>query len=387
MVPAGEGLTPFLMEGTADATVWAVSASGVPVYREGLGFMLPTGRWSVVEACSGLRYVIAAGVLSSLFAYLNFGRTRTRVVFIAAALAVALVANWIRAYLIVMIGHLSGMRLGVGDDHVWYGWAFFGLTMFVVFWMGARWKEPSEGSSALPTSAGGERRGDVSPASTGGDRWMRQLPALAAVCTVGLAPLVLGALQDTQPLVDVGARVQASLNGPIEQGEPLVVPRFSGATATIQGILDPGHATDGYLAYYARQQRGSELITFGNSVLQSDDPNWRIASTSVGSIGFGSGNVRFREWIVRSKGADRLLWSWYTVGGREAAGEMGTKGLTAWAVLTGRGDHSTVTVLGTRIEQSGEGPVNPDALEAARRRLGSEMPGWVAGARMATGRR
>ena len=59
-VPTGEALVPRLMNWTADFTIGALRLSGIPVYREGNFFSLPTGRWAVVEACSGLRYVIAS---------------------------------------------------------------------------------------------------------------------------------------------------------------------------------------------------------------------------------------------------------------------------------------------------------------------------------------
>ena len=54
-VPAGDFLTPYLMTWTADITVAALRLTGIPVYREGLLFVIPTGTWSVVEACSGIR--------------------------------------------------------------------------------------------------------------------------------------------------------------------------------------------------------------------------------------------------------------------------------------------------------------------------------------------
>ena len=67
-VPFGGFMLPWLMEWTADFTVSAVRLSGVPVYREGMMFVIPSGAWSVVEACSGLRYLIASVmVLASVF--------------------------------------------------------------------------------------------------------------------------------------------------------------------------------------------------------------------------------------------------------------------------------------------------------------------------------
>ncbi len=381
MVPAGDGLTPMLMERTADATVRAVAASGVPVYREGLSFMLPSGRWSVVEACSGLRYVIAAAVLSSLFAYINFSRIRTRLVFIAIALLVALLANWFRAYLIVMIGHLSGMRLGVGDDHVWYGWIFFGITMFVVFWMGARWREPETMRGAAIAGRTGAAAG-----APGASTVRRTLViGAAALASLLAAPLLLGGLLQTMPRQDAEARMRAALGPGFEAGEPMVVPRFAGARATLQGVLDRSHQTDVYVAYFADQTSGPEMITFGNTVLDSADPTWKVSSRADRSVPLRQGNVRVQEWIVRAAAGDRLLWSWYTVGGREAARETPAKGLTVLSILSGRGDHATVTVAGTRIDGGGAGPVDATGLEAARRRLAVATEGLVAGARSATG--
>ncbi len=65
-VPFGEFVMPKLMEWTAMFTVIGLRASGIPVFQEGLHFVIPSGRWSVVEACSGVRYLIASIVVGTL---------------------------------------------------------------------------------------------------------------------------------------------------------------------------------------------------------------------------------------------------------------------------------------------------------------------------------
>ena len=50
-------------------------------------------------------------------------------------------ANFLRAYMIVMIGHLSSMKLAVGVDHFIYGWVFFGVVIGLLFWLGSFWRE------------------------------------------------------------------------------------------------------------------------------------------------------------------------------------------------------------------------------------------------------
>jgi exosortase A len=383
MVPAGDGLTPMLMEATAEATVWAVAASGIPVYREGLHFTLPTGRWSVVEACSGLRYVIAAAVLSTLFAHLNFRSLRAKAVFVAVGIAVALVANWMRAYLIVMIGHLSGMRLGVGEDHVWYGWIFFGLTMFVVFWLGARWRDVSPAGGVVVHEGDGR--------SSGAAAHRVALPLARATMIAGTAlalivstPWVLDTLIDVEPRPSAKERLTVALLGGAEQ-PPVLVPRFTGARSVVQGSFGQGLEADLYVAYFAGQRPGHEMISFDNTILGSGDNRWQLVARSIASVDAGGIGMSVEERIVRSATGRRLVWSWYTVGGREATDARAAKALTALSILAGRGDHSTVAVLGTPVAGSTEGPPDQTKLEEARARLLRAVPAVVEATRSVTG--
>jgi exosortase A len=348
MVPAGEGFNPLLMEATADATVWAVAASGVPVYREGLHFALPTGRWSVVEACSGLRYLIAAGVLATLFAYLNFTRFYKRAVFIAVALFIAVVANWARAYLIVMIGHLSGMRLGVGDDHVYYGWVFFGITMFAVFWMGARWQDPAAatGPTGICSGDSSSERSSRNASPVG-----LAMTALSAVVILAATHLSLQEMRNVELRTDLEELAAVTFRG-FKVQPPALVPRYVGARHVVQGESDVDTGTDIYVAYFARQSAGSELIAFGNTVLEHSDPKWQLLSRADRLVEVEGTAIPVREWRVRSGPVQRVVWSWYTVGGRSTSSEYRAKALTAWAMLTGRGDHSTITAIATRVPDS-----------------------------------
>ena len=118
----------------------------MPIFREGNFLTIPSGTWSIVEACSGLRYLIASFMVGSLFAYLSYRSPIRRAAFVAASLAVPIVANWVRAYMIIMLGHLTSNRLAVGADHLIYGWVFFGVVMVLLFWIGAKWREDDLGS-------------------------------------------------------------------------------------------------------------------------------------------------------------------------------------------------------------------------------------------------
>ena len=98
-----------------------VRMSGVPVYNDGLYIFLPSGNWLVAEACSGIRYLLASFTLGCLFAYLSYQTAAKRLLFCLASIAVPVLANGLRAYIIVMLGHLSDMTIATGVDHIIYG--------------------------------------------------------------------------------------------------------------------------------------------------------------------------------------------------------------------------------------------------------------------------
>ena len=216
-VPFGEFMLPTLMQWTADFVVMALQLTGVPVYREGLQFVIPSGRWSVVEECSGVRYLIASFMVGTLFAYLNYRSWKRRLAFMLVALAVPLVANWLRAYIIVMLGHLSGNKIATGVDHIIYGWVFFGIVIMIMFLIGARWSEPDEapaGAAGRADRAGAPPTGLQAPLATG----------LAAAAVVLLPHLVLWGLQRAEgeaaaPRLEMPAQLAAGWQ-PAGDGAP-----------------------------------------------------------------------------------------------------------------------------------------------------------------------
>ncbi|MEM9056763.1 MAG: exosortase A, partial [Pseudomonadota bacterium] len=152
-VPFGEGLIPHLMEFTAAFTVGALQLIGIPVLRDGLYFSVPSGDFEVAKACSGIRYLIASIALGVLFAYLTYRSNRRRLAFVAAAAVVPIVANGLRALGIVLLAHYSDRRLAVGVDHLIYGWLFFGIVMFALFWVGSLFREDDEPAPAAGDAA------------------------------------------------------------------------------------------------------------------------------------------------------------------------------------------------------------------------------------------
>lgn len=343
-VPIGEFMLPALMRGTADFTVAALRATGIPVYREGLQFSIPSGNWSVVEACSGVRYLIASFMVGTLFAYLNYASMRKRLIFAAVSIAVPIVANWMRAYLIVMIGHLSSNQLGVGVDHLVYGWLFFGLVVTALFALGARWADPPVPAETTPPGA------TTHPAT--GYRWWVTALAIALV----VAPIAAERLRhgDVPRPTATNLRLPDTLRAGwalAEGSVPDIEPKFGGATARLHRVYALGTRRVGvFLAYYRTQTETSKLVSSTNTVVTSDDPHWNTVEQTPRVLDLAGDGATALRWRIRQVDAavDRrtvVAWSAYWIDGSLTASDVVAKLRGIWQRLAGRGDDAAVLVL------------------------------------------
>ncbi len=371
-VPIGEFLVPVMMEGTADFTVLALRASGIPVYREGLNFIIPSGNWSVVEACSGVRYLIASFMVGTLFAYLNYRSARRRMIFMVVSVIVPVVANWLRAYLIVMLGHLSSNTLAVGADHLLYGWVFFGVVILVMFVVGARWSEPE---NAVPTGAG--VKGSASGSASVGGSWTI---AVAVALLLGLAQYSPRWLQSTGRWAGA-ANLAPTLPAQMDGGWALDAqatfsdwaPNFQNPSAVVTGVYRAGELGVGvWLGLYRDQGPERKLITSTNTLVEGMSTRWVQTASNSRELGAAPAALRARTAELRQPGdlkqraTQRLLVAQlYWIDGRWVTGDAQGKLRLAFSRLLGRGDHSAVLMLYVSLDDGDRGAEVLDTFAAS----------------------
>jgi exosortase A len=352
MVPVGESLVPPLIDITANFTIDALRLTGIPVLRDGNSFAIPSGNWSVVDACSGLRYLIASITLGWLYAYLTYRSLWRRVAFILTATLLPVLANGMRAYMIVMIGHLSGMTLAVGVDHIIYGWAFFGLVMLLLFWVGSFWRDdvpPSAGQEALRAS-----RHAVAPMPG----WRVAALSLAVLLSVGAWPALAYRAEHLAP---AAARVQLA---PIASSAPAFspwVPGFTPSTASLQVFQATGSQPVGlHLLYYGNNSGDGKLISSANH-MEMDAGKYHEDHVGVRTETIGGRPVALRESTVEGRGQRLLVWRWYWIGGELIQSNYVGKLLQVKRkLLDGSGDGAVVMVFSQYDE-------NPAAARGAMR--------------------
>lgn len=339
-VPTGEFLMDPMMEFTADFTVAAVRLTGIPVFREGLFFTLPTGSWSVVEACSGVRYIIASLTLGCLYAYLTYHSYWRRLIFILLSILAPIIANGIRAYMIVMIGHLSSMKLATGVDHLIYGWIWFGVVMFILFWIGTFWRD--DDPDHIDERDGGAVAIGPPKAS------VLSLSALCATLLLAAWPLWAGYLgqvkTDQLTIATPHSDSWEAVELPITDWKPIYV----GSTQTIDQTYQLDDKRVGlFLAHYGNQTQDAELISANNVLVTRETTKWRQVAKSVASVELGNFDLKVLQSKLRLGNNKLLVWRWNIINGTHTIDDQYAKLLEAWSQFAGKGRRGTGVVIYT----------------------------------------
>ncbi len=350
-VPFGEALIPPLMDFTAVFTVRALELSGIPVYRDGLYFSIPSGDFEVAKACSGIRYLIASLALGSLYAYVTYKALWRRVLFIALSVVVPVLANGLRAYGIVMLAHLSEMRLAVGVDHLVYGWLFFGIVIFLLFWVGSFFREDDE--PAVSAGSTGAVSGAIPAAKPAA-----QLAVGAAALALLVAAVAMGNREysgpDAQWRTPALAQAGQGWIGPAARGDGWV-PGYHSADALLQGRYTQGDTwVDVVTAVYSPRP-SAELINSQNRMF--DDNIWRRVEQRPVSIEMDGRSYDFVMLRLHAYDEQLLIWYGFTVGEASTNNPFSVKARQVLNLARGKPQAaSMIAVLtdGTRLDANAD---------------------------------
>ena len=349
-VPMGDGLVPFLIDYTASFTVRLVELTGIPVYQEGRYFYLPSGNWSVIAACSGVRYLIASVTLGCVYAYISYNSLFKRLFFILLSIILPILANGLRAYMIVMIGHLSNMELAVGVDHLLYGWVFFGLVMFGLFYLGSFWRDDQVPATRL-SEAVDTKIPPILSCSTG-------IGFLAFFASVVLLALIWPGLSyalDHREM-PAGKPLQIAFKSTdveeIEAPWPWV-PQSIGADQVLTAhYRHEDNLLGVHLYQYLHQEQGAELVTSVN--IYAGHKHWRKVSKGSFPLELETGHIDVNQALMKSARQTLLVWMFYRVGDDYTGNDYVAKGLEALRKLSlGRLDSARILVA-VEIDDDGK---------------------------------
>jgi EpsI family protein len=322
-------LQPLQNLTVAVVSTW-IRIVSVPAFIDGNLIHLPSGNFEVMEGCAGLRYAIVALALAAFAGLVHHRRWPPRAVLLLSAFALALLGNWVRVFVIVVVGYVSEMQhFLVADDHILFGWAVFLVFMLPLFFIERRLD--AKYAAASPET-------DVATAAARHSGH----GAIYASCVL-LAVAIWGNLQvaaSGQPPSAPTSMTLPSIDGWNRAAvwQDMRRPRFFGAAAEAAGwYIDAGVRVGVYVAQYDVQRQAAEVIfsqnrPAGESAVAHEDRTLRVPTRD-------GREMPFRELSVANRdGTARLVWIAMRVAGTPVVNGLAAKGLQLLGALRGRRD-------------------------------------------------
>ena len=344
-VPMGDFLIPHLQVFTAHAAVFLLRLVGVPVFTEGTYITIPNGTFFVAEACAGLRFLVATVTLGVLFGYLYFRSPWRWAAFLALSVALPILANAIRAFGIILLGHFTSTDVAGGVDHIFTGWIFFALVTL--------------GFLAIGYSFSDRKREEHTRfwhrAQNGGFAPVRALSCVLPAIVVAVLP---AGYNGYLRLTTVPSRILPLISppqitspwAPSSAAETDWLPRFEGADSSLIKTYRSAEGAQAtvFIGYYTRQRQDSELLGYRNEVVNTR--LWRVVNDESFSARLWGRDTVARELEVARDGHRRLIRYWYWVDGEFTASPYRAKLLFARSKLLGGIQGAAVIAIGASFD-------------------------------------
>lgn len=329
-IPVWFPLSPLLQDLTADVVFWVIRILEVPALRQENVIVVPAGMLSIEEACSGLRYLLAALTLGSLYAYLNYVTLTARVAVVLVSAAAAVLANILRVFIIVYLGYATDMQHPLISDHLMLGWYLFGGLVAILLFADARLYQHK---SIITDKA-------VVEVLSGEPSKKRSVHffVITVLCAILLltGPIIAYQIERQQhPLAS-----QASIHlpagvegwtGPYNSKNDWE-PKYQGSMSLKKDYQASTEEISLYIAYYPRQKQGEEVINDLNRI--SNTKIWRAKYTRP-RIKSLVGHKVMEQLIENNQGIKRLVWYWYNISGWVTVNKYEAKGLQLAGMLAG----------------------------------------------------
>lgn len=342
-VPFGTSLIKPLQNFTAWFVIHALTLSHVPAVMENHTISLPSGVWTVAEACSGIRFLLSSFVLGTVFAFLMYRSRRRRLIFLCASIIVPIIGNGLRAYGTILLAYTTNNRLAAGVDHVVYGGFFSVLIQLLLIAVGLHWRECPEPNAQ--TSLASRR---VEPLQANHDSSPDRsalFVATTAWALIVIAPLAAAHLWNkasatagwADPPVIVAAPWQTKTDG-----DTSWAPEWRGVDRQFsQSYASGTNSVDLNWALYSGRGE-TDLLDVPDAMAKS----WAVATAGFGNAMVGDQRITIYRSLVESGVASRAIWSWYCVGRECTVSRARVRLLQAEARLLGKSASVAVISLG-----------------------------------------
>jgi exosortase len=129
-IPVWDHLTNPLVNLSGFIVGEMVRLIAIPAVIDGNSIFVPDGEIIIADGCSGLRYFTISLAIGYLISYLNGYSIKKLSIVLLIAAAIGLITNWLRIFILVIVGYQTKMQSSLMSDHEYFGWILFALIAF-----------------------------------------------------------------------------------------------------------------------------------------------------------------------------------------------------------------------------------------------------------------
>ena len=353
-VPVHGPLVDWQVSLTAKFTHLGLLASGFPVHREGPFFEVPSGKWSIAEACSGIEYLSACMMFTVLFAWTMFNSTRKRVIFVIGGVLVGICGNWLRAYLTILIAHLSDNRF-LRHGHGTFGWVMFAVLLFAYCWIGWYYRDRQISAKPLPDEHR-DHRSSTDAASPPSSRRLRFVAPIVVVGVLAAWPLISIICARAQPHLKVDIPALAlrggwkAINTPPADWKPTLV---NPSLENLQTFEKNGQKVAVFIGIFSNQTWNSKLVSSVNHFIAPESARWSLVQRTTDNTRFLDKSLDVKTGIILGDGRI-MARQWYWVHGVSTANDIHAKIEQLRARVDGRADVSAWISIFATVDSTAE---------------------------------
>jgi EpsI family protein len=229
------------------------------------------------------------------------------------------------------------MKLATGVDHLIYGWLFFGLVMFIMFWIGSFWREddvsaPAAKTVALPAAA---------PAAPGQVARMAAATLLVAAMWPAFAHYNERLNLNPEP-VRLAPAIDANPVPMFTDWAPRYVEPSAGFSGAWKSAgLQPVGLT---VLYYRNQDGGKALISSVNRLTNRAEA-WHETASAQRTETAGGRRLALAETTLQGPQGTLLVWQSLWVGGDYTTSGYAGKLMQARSKLLFAGDDGAAVMV------------------------------------------
>ncbi|ABB31737.1 EpsI family protein [Geobacter metallireducens RCH3] len=368
--------------------VTALQLAGMSAFREGNVIDVGFTQLQVVDACSGLRYLLPLVVLGCLVAHFHRGALWQKILLVVSTIPLSIVTNGLRIASVGILYPIWGAQVAEGFFHDFSGWFIFMCTLWMLLaelWLLRKitGRPAGEGESAAGSASHRSTGIAATSVSESSVRHLPLQPVLALVLLFATAALSHGVefrekMPIKRPFTSFPQEV-GEWRGARQAMEQKFLDELTLSDYVIVNYHNPtDREINFYTAYYESQRKGESIHSPATCLPGS---GWVFEESGNTQISLsGSRSMTVNRAFMQKGEVRQLTYYWFPQRGRILTSPWQLKIYAFWDALTRhRTDGALVRII-TPVYPNERVDVAEERLQAFTRQIVPVLDGFLPGA-------